>query len=56
MSEPFDLVARRITRLGCHACGRISGYLNVVSMCGMKEAMRLSFLTQNGFNIEAMWG
>ncbi|MFH5208553.1 alpha/beta hydrolase [Antrihabitans sp. NCIMB 15449] len=35
--------------------GSFSGYLNV-SAPGMKEAMRLAFLTQNGFNIDAMWG
>lgn len=35
--------------------GSFSGYLNV-SAPGMKEAMRLAMLTQNGYNIDAMWG
>ncbi|WP_235916027.1 alpha/beta hydrolase [Antrihabitans cavernicola] len=35
--------------------GSFSGYLNV-SAPGMKEAMRLAMLSQNGFNIDAMWG
>ncbi|QXQ14056.1 esterase family protein [Skermania piniformis] len=35
--------------------GSFSGYLNI-SAPGMKEAMRLAFLDQNGYNIDAMWG
>ena len=35
--------------------GSFSGYLNV-SAPGMKEAMRLAMLSQNGYNIDAMWG
>ncbi|KAA0025056.1 esterase family protein [Antrihabitans cavernicola] len=35
--------------------GSFSGYLNI-SAPGMKEGMRAAFLSQNGFNIDAMWG
>jgi len=35
--------------------GSFSGYLNV-SAPGMKEGMRLAMLSQNGYNIDAMWG
>nr|WP_185981659.1 alpha/beta hydrolase family protein [Skermania sp. ID1734] len=35
--------------------GSFSGYLNI-SAPGMKEAMRLAMLSQNGYNLDCMWG